>query len=97
MSRSHFGIAVCVLGLLVLLLAIAWWWVVYSQVISNDYMSYPQAMPCLISSSDRCALAQVLCRGSHFLGIRGYSATLLWAGLCLTCVGLFVADSKSRA
>lgn len=97
MSRNHFGIAVSGLGLLAVLLAVTWWWVVYSQVISNDYMSYPQAMPCLISSSDRCSLAQVLCRGSHFLGIRGYSTGLLWVGLGLACVGLFVADSRSRA
>src|SRR5690349_15726505 len=97
MSRSQVGIAVSALGLLALLLAVAWWWVVYSQVISSAYMSYPQAMPCLFSSSDRCALAQVLCRGSHFLGIKGYSVELLWAGLSLTCVGLYIADSRSRA
>lgn len=97
MSRTHVGIAVSALGVLVLLLAVGWWWVVYSQVISNDYMSYPQAMPCLFASSDRCSLAQVLCRGNHFLGIKGYSVEFVWAGLCLTCVGLFVADSRSGA
>ncbi|SHE80313.1 hypothetical protein SAMN02745157_0971 [Kaistia soli DSM 19436] len=74
-------------GLLALLVALAWWTIIYSQVIGGDYMSVPAALPCLANVTDTCSLAQALCKGSHFLGIRRYSPELLWAAAGLLAVG----------
>lgn len=92
MSRIGTGLAAT--GLLALVVAIAWWWLVYSRVVNGDYLTYREAAPCLFGSSDLCSLAQALCQTDHILGIKRYSAALLWAGLALTGLGLFVTAGR---
>jgi len=94
MSRDRLGVTVSATGLLALLLAVAWWWLIFSRVVGNAYMTYPQAAPCLFGTSDLCALAQALCKNDHLLGIRRYSAELLWASLGLIGVGAVLVTGR---
>ncbi len=94
MSSPRLGLGLSAAGLLALLAAVAWWWLVYGRVVNGDYLTYRDAAPCLLRSSDLCTLAEALCRNDHVLGIKRYSAALLWAGLALTGVGLVVTAGR---
>ena len=94
MSRPGLGYGLSGAGLVALVLAIFWWWLVYSRVVNGDYMTYRDAAPCMIASSDLCSLAEALCRNDHVLGVRRYSAVLLWFGLALTGAGAIVASGR---
>lgn len=83
-------------GLLAFLVAVAWWAVVYTKVVDGNYMSYAQAAPCALMTSDRCSLAQALCTSGHTFGIRRYSAVLLWTGVGLLALGLASDGLKRR-
>lgn len=85
--RPPLPVGLIALGLLTLVTAAAWWWVVYSQVVGSAALSVGEAAPCLIGTSDLCSLAQALCRGDHFLGIRRYSPDLFWIGIAATSLG----------
>lgn len=98
MSGPWDGRAATVLGLrslefmsvVLVLAAVAWWAVVYAQVMNNTGFPLQRTLPCLLYTSDRCSLAMALCKDWHFLGIKRYSAELLWAGAALGGVALLL-------
>lgn len=69
-----------ILGAALVAVAVAWWAVVYGQVIANTGMAPHRTVACLLQTSDLCSLAMSLCTEWHILGIRRYSAELLWVG-----------------
>lgn len=95
MSSVRLTTGLQVAGLLAVLVALAWWAVVYTKVVDGNYMSYGEAAPCALMTTDRCSLAQALCTTGHTFGIRRYSATLLWIGVGLAALGL-LADGRRR-
>ncbi len=81
MASRHWNAALWLIGAASLVASIAWWWVVYRQVVATTVISMPRAVPCLFGASDLCTLAQALCTSSdHFLGIRHYQTFLFWTG-----------------
>ena len=73
--------ALPLLGAAMLVISVAWWWVVFRQVVGSALISLPRAVHCLAASSDLCTLAQALCTSSnHVLGIRRYETFLFWSG-----------------
>jgi len=68
-------------GALVLLVAIAWWWATYADVISYAYISPGEAGACLVGDSDICRLARALCRGAHPVAIVAYHAATFWVAM----------------
>lgn len=66
-----------------LLAALAWWAVVFLRVLSNGYLSPPEALSCAAMSSTICELATSLCGKTHPLGISWYSPTLLWVAVAV--------------
>lgn len=97
MSRTHLSGILTAAGGLFLAAALAWWGIVFSRVVSGGYMTYLQAAPCALSTSDLCSLAQALCTDDHVLGIKRYSEALLWAGLALVAAGgLLPFGGRSR-
>jgi hypothetical protein len=88
-ARHRLALALWLLAGIALLVSVAWWWVVYRQVVNSALISMPRALPCLANTSDLCALAQALCTSSnHVLGIRHYQAYLFWSGAALAAVAL---------
>jgi hypothetical protein len=83
-------------GAAALVLATAWWWLTYREVIGYGYLPASEAGYCLVGETDVCALARTLCRGAHPLDIVGYSSIALWVGFLVLCVGL-VLDGWKRA
>lgn len=79
-------------GALLLVLSGLWWWLIFDRVVANAYMTYREAVPCLLATSDTCSLAMALCTAStrHWLGINRYSASLFWLGLALSAGGVGV-------
>lgn len=71
------------LGVLLLLTGAGWWWLVFGEVIGNQSMTYLDAAACGLTTSDLCSLAEVLCTGWHFLGIKHYSVEPTWVGILL--------------
>ena len=81
MISQRWTIALCLVGATMLAVSVAWWWVVFRQVVGSALISLPRAVHCLAGSSDLCTLAQALCTSSnHFLGIRRYQTFLFWSG-----------------
>lgn len=77
-----------ILGAALVAIAVAWWAVVYGQVIANTGMVPHRTVACLLRTSDLCSLAMSLCAEWHILGIRRYSAELLWVGVFFSLVAL---------
>lgn len=97
MSRNHLAALLTAAGGLAVAAALAWWALVFSRVVTSGYMTYLQAAPCALSTTDLCSLAQALCASDHWLGIRRYSELLLWAGFALIASGsLLPLVSRSR-
>jgi len=91
------SLALWLLGAATLLLSVAWWWVVYRQVVNSALISMPRAVPCLVGSSDLCTLAQALCTSSnHLLGIRHYQTFLFWTGAGLVAAALVPSLARRR-
>ncbi len=76
------------LGAAALVIAGAWWWLVFRQVIDNGYMSLGGAMLCAGTSSAACDLAMALCGAKHPFGIETYSANLFWLALASLLAGV---------
>ena len=82
-------------GLALVAIAVAWWAVVYAQVIGTTGITAESTLSCLLYTSDRCSLAMALCGKAHFLGIKRYSETVLWVGAAVSAAGL--APRPARA
>ncbi|TBW39485.1 hypothetical protein EYW49_06330 [Siculibacillus lacustris] len=78
------------IGLIGVSLAIGWWWIVYGQLVGSTSMALADAVPCLVSRSDLCSLAQALCRNDHFLGITRYPVAAFWAAATPLGAGLAI-------
>jgi len=82
-------------GMLVVALAIVWWWLSFRDVYANAYLSLPEAGRCLLHDSAVCRLAASLCRSKHPLEIFGYSSTALWVGVAALFAGVAIRASRS--
>lgn len=82
-------------GLALVAIAVAWWAVVYAQVIGTTGITAESTLSCLLYTSDRCSLAMALCGKAHFLGIKRYSETVLWVGAAVSALALLL-DQRAR-
>jgi hypothetical protein len=73
-----------------LVLAVAWWWLTYRDVIGYGYLPPSQAGYCLVGETDACALARDLYRAAHPLDLREYSSIGLWLAFLVLCTGLIL-------
>ncbi len=89
--------AVAFFGGLLALLSLAWWWLIFSKVVENDYLSVSQAVTCIAGATDLCALAQALCTNDHLYGIRWYAPEAFWAGATVLAAGMFLSARPRRA
>ena len=83
---DHLKIEKAADGFATLVLAVAWWWFTYREVIGYGYLPASQAGYCLVGETDVCALARAICRGAHPLDIASYSSIGLWIGFLVLCV-----------
>lgn len=67
--------------------ALAWWWLIFRQVVGFDYLTIPRATVCLGISDTICDLAMSLCSSKHPFGLRYYDPMVLWIGLALSLAG----------
>ncbi len=84
------------LGSGMLLLAIAWWSVVFLRVIGNGYLSAGEALTCAVNGSIVCDLATSLCGRTHPLGISWYSPLLMWAAVALLSAAALILPARSE-
>ncbi|MDR3516691.1 MAG: hypothetical protein P4M00_12805 [Azospirillaceae bacterium] len=84
------------LGLVLLTMAVGWWWLVFEPTLRGELLTLPQAGSCLAVNSGVCVLAQSLCRGVHLFEIRHYSSGLFWLGIALLGSSPFIATSSHR-
>ena len=84
------------LGLVALVGVVGWWWLVFGEVIATTGLSVPDALVCMVGTSDLCSLAQSLCKSSHFLGIRRYSVEAFWLAGLVIAAGSLVSMTPGR-
>ena len=84
------------IGIALVVVSVAWWAIVYGQVVVNTGMAPQRALPCLFRTSDLCSLAMALCKEWHILGIKRYSAELLWIGFAACALALGTASLARR-
>ena len=70
-------------GVIALVAALGWWWLVFQPMIVTAGMPVSMALPCLVQNSDVCSLAQVLCKQSHFFEVNRYFPAAFWAAFVL--------------
>ncbi|RVL88346.1 hypothetical protein [Sinorhizobium meliloti] len=95
-SRRTYQV-VFVAGAVVALLALGWWWLIFSKLVENDYLTVGQAVTCIAGTSDLCALAQALCTNDHLYGIRWYAPEAFWAAAAILIAGVLLSARPSRA
>ncbi|WP_377298665.1 hypothetical protein [Rhizobium sp. SGZ-381] len=83
MSETRLPIVLSALASLVLAVSVAWWWLVFSTVISNGYVTHRQAIVCMAAETDLCRLAQALCTQTHVFELRWYAPESLWIAAAL--------------
>ena len=79
------------------LLALGWWWLIFSKVVENDYLTVGQAVTCIAGATDLCSLAQALCTNDHLYGIRWYAPEAFWAAAAILVAGVLLSTRPSRA
>lgn len=84
------------LGALLVILALAWWAIVFFQVSTTTGLPMQQTASCLFFTSDRCSLAMSLCREGHIFGITRYSSGLLWVGVSIFSIALVAGAFAPR-
>jgi len=89
--------AFAIAGFAALAVGLAWWWLVFRQVVAHDYISYRQAATCIGGSSDLCLLAQSLFKSNHWLDIKTYSSSVFWAGVASLSASLILRSSRRFA
>ena len=88
--------AVAAVGGGLALLSLGWWWLIFSKVVENDYLTVRQAMTCIAGATDLCALAQALCTDAHLYGIRWYAPEAFWAATAILAAGVLLSVRPSH-
>lgn len=78
-------------------LSVGWWWLIFSKVVDNDYLSHGQAAICLAGATDLCTLAQALCSNQHLFGIVWYAPEAFWAGIAVLLAGMVMTIRRFLA
>ncbi|MCT7664844.1 hypothetical protein [Shinella kummerowiae] len=89
--------AVAIAGAVSALIALGWWWLIFSKVVENDYLTVGQAVTCIAGATDLCSLAQALCTNDHLYGIRWYAPEAFWAAAAILVAGVLLSARPSRA
>ena len=76
------------IGTAIVALALIWWWTTFGDVIRYGYLSWGEAGQCLVRDSDICALAKVLCLGSHPKTLIANWTSAFWRGLGVLSLSL---------
>ena len=84
-------------GATVLVAAIGWWWTTFGDVVAYGYLSWTEAGRCLVHDSDICALAQMLCLGSHPRSLMAYWTSAFWLGLGIVSISLLTPQIRGEA
>lgn len=88
---------VAITGGISALVALGWWWLIFSRVVEADYLTVRQAVTCIAGATDLCALAQALCTNDHLYGIRWYAPEAFWAAVAILIAGAFLSARPARA
>jgi hypothetical protein len=91
------GLAFLFVGGAIVVVALAWWWTTYVEVVKYDYLSWREALNCLVWHSDVCSLATALCLGSHPRVLINYWSSAFWIGLTALSTSLFLTGRASMA
>jgi len=84
-------------GAAIVALALIWWWTTFGDVIRYGYLSWGEAGRCLVRDSDICALAKVLCLGSHPRTLIAYWTSAFWIGVGVLSLSLLTPPSRREA
>jgi hypothetical protein len=84
-------------GATVLVAAIGWWWTTFGDVVTYGYLSWTEAGRCLVHDSDICALAKMLCLGSHPRSLVTYWTSTFWLGLGIVSISLLTPQMHGEA
>ena len=84
-------------GAVTLAAAFLWWWATFGDVVQYGYLSWHEAGRCLVRDSDICALAKVLCLGSHPRTLIAYWTSAFWLGLGVLSLSLLTTPHRREA
>jgi hypothetical protein len=94
---KRLGLACSIVGGAIVVAALCWWWVTYTAVVKYDYLSWREALNCLVWHSDICSLATALCLGSHPRGLVNYWSSAFWIGLAALSTSVFLTGRAKMA
>lgn len=97
MSETRLPILLAALAGIVLAITVGWWWLVFSNVVSNGYVTHAQALVCMAAETDLCRLAQALCTNTHFFELRWYAPESLWIAAALLVSAAIQSTRSARS
>jgi hypothetical protein len=84
-------------GAAIVAAALIWWWTTFGDTVRYGYLSWSEAGQCLLRDSDICALAKVLCLGSHPRVLIAYWTSAFWVGVGVLSLSLLTPPSRGEA
>ncbi|RBP17606.1 hypothetical protein DFR50_10298 [Roseiarcus fermentans] len=84
-------------GAAIVLTSLVWWWTTFGDLVRYGYLSWNEAGRCLVSDSDLCTLARVLCLGAHPRIAIGYWTSAFWIGLAVLSVSVLTPSLRRAA
>jgi hypothetical protein len=84
-------------GAAIVVAALIWWWTTFGDVVRYGYLSWREAGRCLVSDSDICALAKVLCLGAHPRILAAYWTSAFWIGLGVLSFAVLTPSLRREA
>ncbi len=93
MDAKKLGTNLILLGLLLMVAALCWWWSFYAPLAHKLDVDLSHATSCIYSNSGVCAFATGV---SQFSGKTPYSPVLMWAGSAATALGILIKLARAK-
>jgi hypothetical protein len=87
MDARKFSKVIVIIGTLLLVVALAWWFIYARDATSDTNISMGRLIRCIWSTEGRCASLKQLAGNS---GIAAYEPLVFWAGVVVTMIGLVI-------
>jgi hypothetical protein len=93
MDAKKLGTNLILLGFVLIVAALCWWWSFYAPLADKLGIDMHHATSCIYSNSGVCGLAT---GGSQLFGKTPYSPVLLWAGVAAAVVGILIKLARAK-
>jgi len=93
MDAKKLGTSLILLGIVLMIAAVAWWWHFYAPLADALHTDLGHASSCLYSNGGVCSLASA---AAQLSGKTPYSPVLGWAGAVFAAIGILMKLARAK-